>query len=143
MDAKIDQKSKDICFFNSLNAAIQVVKDRDGTDEQIRKYIVDWRNWFYEEWVRWRVMADLRAKNATLCPYKECPECKSNVKYIPAGVSKKSGKPYDEFWGCSNKECKWTYSPKDAEQAQKSEAEDRAMNEHTIDEYYKECHKNN
>ena len=36
------------------------------------------------------------------------------MKHIPAGVSKRTGKPYNEFWACENKETcgtTWT-SPK-------------------------------
>jgi len=34
-----------------------------------------------------------------------CPICGSEIKDIPAGVSKKSGKPYSAFSICSNDEC--------------------------------------
>ncbi len=40
-----------------------------------------------------------------------CPYCQSPVNNIPAGVSKKSGKPYDEFWACKNRDCKFTWKP--------------------------------
>lgn len=36
-----------------------------------------------------------------------CPECQSPIKTVPAGVSKKTGKPYDSFQCCSNRECGW------------------------------------
>jgi UDP-N-acetylmuramate-alanine ligase len=36
-----------------------------------------------------------------------CPVCGSEIKSIPAGISKKSGKPYPAFQICSNDECKF------------------------------------
>lgn len=36
---------------------------------------------------------------------KKCEVCGSLKDFIPAGVSKKTGKPYNEFWACPNK-CK-------------------------------------
>lgn len=35
-----------------------------------------------------------------------CPSCNSPLKNIPAGVSKKTGKPYPAFQACSNN-CGW------------------------------------
>ena len=32
-----------------------------------------------------------------------CPSCNSEMKLIPAGVSKKSGKPYQAFLSCPNR----------------------------------------
>ena len=34
-----------------------------------------------------------------------CPKCGSEFKVVPAGVSKRTGKPYQAFTVCSNKEC--------------------------------------
>lgn len=36
---------------------------------------------------------------------KDCDACGSIVKHIPAGTSKKTGKPYNDFWVCSNDTC--------------------------------------
>lgn len=36
---------------------------------------------------------------------RECDICASLVKHIPAGISKKNGKPYNDFWVCSNDNC--------------------------------------
>jgi hypothetical protein len=36
-----------------------------------------------------------------------CPACGSEIKEVPAGISKKTGKPYDAFQVCSNKLCGW------------------------------------
>ncbi len=37
-----------------------------------------------------------------------CPICQSNMRLIPSGFSKKTGKPYQAFYGCSVRECKGT-----------------------------------
>ena len=45
---------------------------------------------------------------------KECPKCKG-IMYHNKGISKKNGKPY-ENWNCSNPECKnieWVDSNKE------------------------------
>ena len=42
------------------------------------------------------------------CPYDDCGK---PIKHVPAGVSKKTGKPYGEFWSCSNYECDFTWRP--------------------------------
>src|SRR3990167_2327384 len=39
----------------------------------------------------------------------QCPECGSDLRIIPAGVSKKTNKPYNSFTACSNREC--SYKP--------------------------------
>jgi len=36
-----------------------------------------------------------------------CPQCNSEVKQIPSGVSRKTGKPYNAFLACSNKACNY------------------------------------
>lgn len=56
-----------------------------------------------------------------------CPTCNSAIKIIPAGISKKTGKPYNSFQACSNRECSYvvgaTYqqpvAPQNAPQAVK------------------------
>jgi hypothetical protein len=35
-----------------------------------------------------------------------CPQCGANVKTVPAGISKTTGKHYDEFQACEAK-CGW------------------------------------
>ena len=44
----------------------------------------------------------------------KCPKCGGDVKHIPAGVSKKTGKPYDEFWACQSCDYKTKFQPKPA-----------------------------
>ena len=34
------------------------------------------------------------------------------MRLVPAGVSKKTGKPYREFYSCPNKSCGATFNPK-------------------------------
>ena len=36
-----------------------------------------------------------------------CPKCGALIKTVPAGVSKKTGRPYNAFQCCSNRECDW------------------------------------
>jgi len=43
-----------------------------------------------------------------MATYK-CPKCGATLKHIPAGVSKKTGKPYGEFWACP--QCDYTFNP--------------------------------
>jgi hypothetical protein len=42
-----------------------------------------------------------------------CPKCNSNLKLIPSGVSKRTGKRYKAFIGCTNRACKFTDSNTD------------------------------
>lgn len=35
----------------------------------------------------------------------KCSECGSEMRLIPAGVSKKTGKPYQSFYACEDREC--------------------------------------
>jgi len=39
---------------------------------------------------------------------KKCPHCGGEIRHIPAGISKRTGKPYKEFWVCENPECSFT-----------------------------------
>lgn len=39
---------------------------------------------------------------------KECPLCGSQIKHIPNGVSKRTGREYSEFWACENYDCSFT-----------------------------------
>ena len=39
------------------------------------------------------------------------PICQAGIKYIPAGTSRRTGKPYSEFWACISEECKFTWRP--------------------------------
>ena len=36
----------------------------------------------------------------------QCPTCQDEMRQIPAGVSKKTGKPYRAFWACDKQACK-------------------------------------
>lgn len=40
-----------------------------------------------------------------------CPACGAPIKEVPAGVSKKTGKPYKAFQVCSNQSCGWKPQP--------------------------------
>ena len=39
---------------------------------------------------------------------KFCPNCESEIRFIQAGISKRTGKRYGEFYGCSNRDCNFT-----------------------------------
>ncbi len=48
----------------------------------------------------------MRRINFKLMPEtRDCDQCSSIVKHIPAGISKKTGKSYNDFWVCSNDNC--------------------------------------
>ena len=40
-----------------------------------------------------------------------CPSCGNDMKHILAGVSKRTGKPYNEFYVCSDKACGHIFNP--------------------------------
>ena len=43
-------------------------------------------------------------------PPTNCETCGAPMRHIPAGLAKASGKPYDEFWACSDR-CGFTWKP--------------------------------
>ena len=45
-------------------------------------------------------------------PPIQCPYCQATIKHIPAGISKKTGKQYSEFWSCSSMDCDFTWRPR-------------------------------
>ena len=36
---------------------------------------------------------------------EQCPKCFSEIRTVPAGVSKNTGRPYHAFQACSNRAC--------------------------------------
>ena len=38
-----------------------------------------------------------------------CAICQSPMRYVAAGVSKKTNRPYDAFYSCENRECNYTW----------------------------------
>jgi len=36
-------------------------------------------------------------------PPIKCETCGAPINHIPAGISRKTGKPYKEFWSCSQR----------------------------------------
>jgi ribosomal protein L37AE/L43A len=42
-------------------------------------------------------------------PPIQCPICQSGIRHVPSGISKKTGKPYNEFWSCRNMDCNFTW----------------------------------
>ena len=60
---------------------------------------------------------------------EKCPKCGSDIKLVPAGVSKRTGRPYNAFQACSNRECDWkpeqkSFTPRPAKTAQMKEVID-------------------
>ncbi len=55
-----------------------------------------------------------------------CEKCGSPMRFIKAGTSKKSGKPYDAFWGCQDRKCDFTWKPI-GEQDYKSQREQDSL----------------
>jgi hypothetical protein len=39
-------------------------------------------------------------------PQYPCPQHGQSWKFVPAGISKSSGRPYTAFWGCSVRDCR-------------------------------------
>jgi len=37
-----------------------------------------------------------------------CPKCGAELRTIPQGISKKTGKPYQAFMACSDRSCDYT-----------------------------------
>ena len=52
-------------------------------------------------------------------PPTNCPNCQSPIRFIRAGISKKTGKPYSEFWSCENRDCSFTWRPDRPKSAEK------------------------
>jgi len=50
---------------------------------------------------------------------KTCPECGGTLKTVPAGVSKKTGKPYNSFIACEDRGCNYTEQLQYEKRAQK------------------------
>ena len=59
IDKAINSREKSIAYFNSVNAAIELVKTRygmkisDNKTEELEKFIITWRDWFYSQWQEW------------------------------------------------------------------------------------------
>ena len=94
-EENIDINKRDIAYFASVKSAIEILKDRDLTDEKLEEGIKDWRDKLYKQWLEWRL--ERMDENS-----KYCSQCKAKMKLVPAGVSKKSGAKYDAFWVCDS-----------------------------------------
>ena len=44
-----------------------------------------------------------------IAPQQAPPLCPTHgtSKFVPAGTSKRTGKPYEAFWSCTERECPW------------------------------------
>jgi len=56
-DEQKEITNKQIAFFNSVNAAIQMVNSgkaiKEGKEQKWTKMLEDWRDWFYGRWFKW------------------------------------------------------------------------------------------
>jgi hypothetical protein len=53
------------------------------------------------QFVPQQVVAPQSAQPTPICPVHH------GSRFVPAGVSKKSGKAYESFWSCTERECSW------------------------------------
>ena len=58
----------------------------------------------------------------------QCEICHSPVNRIPAGISKKTNKPYNEFWACANRDCGWTWKKPTQQQLEGEKRHEEIMN---------------
>ena len=50
-------------------------------------------------------------------PPQNCPDCGAPIRFIPAGISKKTGKKYNSFYSCENR-CGYVYREQELKPAQ-------------------------
>jgi len=50
IEKRVNIKDQNIAFFNSLNSAIALIKDKNLDKNEMKKMIVEWRDWFMDEW---------------------------------------------------------------------------------------------
>ena len=43
-------------------------------------------------------------------PPEKCPRCQDSLREIPAGISRRTDKPYKKFWVCNNPLCDFTWN---------------------------------
>jgi len=56
IDKAMDRKSKEIAFFNANNCAVQVISNcilEYTKDEDLKRLLQSWRDWFYQEYLTW------------------------------------------------------------------------------------------
>ena len=58
-----------------------------------------------------------------------CPNCNNKLREIPAGISKRTGKPYQKFYSCPTPDCGFIFNmPKDKSiYAKPSEGNEKIM----------------
>ena len=44
------RRAKEIAYMNANNAAVEFVKDKQGTNVEMKESIIYWRDWFRKEW---------------------------------------------------------------------------------------------
>ena len=58
---------------------------------------------------------------------ENCPKCNSEIKVVPSGTSKRTGKPYSSFLSCTNRECDYTAQIDKPQEAPKEQPSDLQM----------------
>lgn len=59
-----DKKEESIAYFNSVNAAIELISKRMPAElSDTQKEIVFWRDWFYNEWKNWAAQDENDKRN--------------------------------------------------------------------------------
>ena len=53
IERAINQREKSIAFFNSVNSAIQITEKSLKSPARVKKDLICWRDWFYEQWQEW------------------------------------------------------------------------------------------
>jgi len=56
----------------------------------------------------WKGKEKKSPRKTTEKPPEKCLACGGEIKEIPAGISKRTGQPYREFWVCENPDCSFT-----------------------------------
>jgi len=57
----------------------------------------------------------------------QCEICHAPMNKIPAGISKKTGKPYNEFYACSVRDCGWTWKKPTQQQLEGEKRHEEVM----------------
>ena len=57
----------------------------------------------------------------------QCEICHAPMNKIPAGISKKTGKTYNEFYACSVRDCGWTWKKPTQQQLEGEKRHEEVM----------------
>lgn len=94
-----------IAFESIFRTLCEFYKDKDNTRKDLMIEATEIVEWMGSQWPMQEIK-DEPFPTKPLAEGKICPRCGANMKRVPAGTSKKTGKPYNAFWSCG--ECKQT-----------------------------------